>query len=93
MQLNERDLATVLAALRYWQREGWVSSGHEHDIASNGGSLNPLTRDEIDDLCERLNCEEWLGSPDPDDPDNFWIDDETGERVNAHTGERTRRKT
>lgn len=32
---------------------------------------------------------EWSGSPDPDDPDNFWIDDETGERVNAETGERT----
>lgn len=33
---------------------------------------------------------EWSGSPDPEDPDNFWIDDETGERVNAHTGERTK---
>lgn len=32
----------------------------------------------------------WFGSPDPVDPDNFWIDDETGERVNAHTGERTK---
>lgn len=31
---------------------------------------------------------EWRGSPDPTDPDNFWIDDDTGERVNAHTGER-----
>jgi hypothetical protein len=32
---------------------------------------------------------EWSGYPDPTDPDNFWIDDETGERVNAWTGERT----
>ena len=32
---------------------------------------------------------EWSGSPDPSDPDNFWIDDVTGERVNAKTGERT----
>ncbi len=32
---------------------------------------------------------EWSGSPDPTDPDNFWIDDDTGERINAHTGERT----
>lgn len=31
---------------------------------------------------------EWSGYPDPHDPDNYWIDDETGERVNAHTGER-----
>lgn len=36
-------------------------------------------------------CEpaEWSGSPDPSDPDNFWIDDVTGERVSAATGERT----
>jgi hypothetical protein len=33
--------------------------------------------------------EEWSGSPDPKDPDNFWIDDVTGERVNAATGERS----
>lgn len=32
---------------------------------------------------------EWSGSLDPKDPDNFWIDDDTGERVNATTGERT----
>ena len=31
----------------------------------------------------------WSGTPDPKDPDNFWIDDETGERVCAKTGERT----
>ena len=27
----------------------------------------------------------------PTDPDNFWIDDVTGERINAETGERTYR--
>jgi hypothetical protein len=32
---------------------------------------------------------EWSGAPDQRDHDNFWIDDNTGERVNAHTGERT----
>lgn len=31
----------------------------------------------------------WTGHPDPSDPDNFWIDDKTGERVNARTSERT----
>ena len=31
----------------------------------------------------------WSGHPDPDDPDNYWIDDQTGERVCAKTGERT----
>lgn len=28
-------------------------------------------------------AKEWSGSPDPADPDNFWIDDETGERIAA----------
>lgn len=32
---------------------------------------------------------EWTGSPCPRDPDNFWIDDATGERVCAATGART----
>ena len=56
--LTERELATVLAALRYWQREGFMSCGHEHAIASNGGEIEPLTGAEVDDLCERLNFEE-----------------------------------
>jgi hypothetical protein len=57
-QLNERELATILASLRYWQREGYMSGGHEHEIASNGGLIEPLFSAEIDDLCERLNTEE-----------------------------------
>lgn len=32
---------------------------------------------------------EWSGSCDPCDPSNYWIDDETGERVSAETGERS----
>jgi hypothetical protein len=32
---------------------------------------------------------EWSGSPDPRDPDNYWIDEATNERVNASTGVRT----
>lgn len=36
----------------------------------------------------RVNAE-WSGSPDPAAPDTHWIDDATGERVNAETGERT----
>lgn len=39
-------------------------------------------------IMDRLREPEWSGSPDPADPDNYWIDDATGERVNAHTGER-----
>jgi hypothetical protein len=32
---------------------------------------------------------EWSGSCDPCDPANYWIDDDTGERVDAITNERT----
>lgn len=35
---------------------------------------------------------EWSGSPCSEDPDNCWIDDATGEHVNATTNERTRRE-
>lgn len=54
-QLSERELATVLAALRYWQREGLHSSGHEIEIATNGGTLAAMAEGEIDALCERIN--------------------------------------
>lgn len=39
-------------------------------------------------VTEPVTCD-WSGSPDPADPDNYWIDDDTGERVSAATGERT----
>lgn len=38
---------------------------------------------------EQAKPEEWSGHPDPAMPDKYWIDDKTGERVNAETGERT----
>jgi hypothetical protein len=52
---NARELATVLAALRYWQRVGIIAGYAEHDIATDGDTHLPLTTDEIDALCERLN--------------------------------------
>lgn len=52
---NTRELATVLASLRYWQREGLLSERHELNIATKGGELSSLSVDEIDSLCERLN--------------------------------------
>ncbi len=60
-QLSDRELATVLAGLRYWQRHGarqMLTSGNrllEDDIATSGGTLQPLTVEEIDALCDRLN--------------------------------------
>lgn len=40
-----------------------------------------------------MNIKDWSGSLCPIDPDNFWIDDKTGERVDARTGERTKPAT
>lgn len=56
--LDRRERATVLAALRYWQREGLMSAGGEHDVATDGDHLAPLTSAEIDSLCARLNVNE-----------------------------------
>jgi len=54
--MTKKELATVLAALRYWQQDleandvPPISEEHFADCA-------PLTSEEIDDLRERLNCE------------------------------------
>ena len=61
--LTDRELASVLAGLRYWQsfdpfdteeaeQMKWIA-----DIADAGGTLKPLTRDEIDALCVELNTQ------------------------------------
>lgn len=60
MQLDQRELATVLAALRYWQRllerGSSISQQVTSDaIATDDGQVEPLTADEIDALCERIN--------------------------------------
>lgn len=55
-QLTTRELATVLAALRHWQRyldtsaRKFVRAEYEHFTDEA-----PLTPRQIDDLCERLN--------------------------------------
>lgn len=55
--INTIELATILAALRYWQRTSWNSRAAEVDIADKGGSINPMDDEDIDALCERLNVE------------------------------------
>ena len=52
--LSERETAAVLAALRYWRREGPASCGHEWDIETAFGRLQPLSAEEIDALCKRV---------------------------------------
>jgi hypothetical protein len=57
LALNDRQLSTVLAALRDHQRR---HCGSDPDIASNLGRHEPLNPDEIDDLCMRINGAEQL---------------------------------
>ena len=55
---NERELATILAALRMWQGHLTNTLGLPAalvDIAQDAGPM--LCADEIDELCERINCE------------------------------------
>ena len=53
--LSDRELATVLAALRFWQDEMAQVEGcyPEHFLGTT-----PLTPEEIDVLCERINRNE-----------------------------------
>lgn len=47
VSLGERQLATVLAALRFWQANG------APEVPEFEGTLGA---DEVDDLCEHINC-------------------------------------
>jgi hypothetical protein len=57
--LTGQELATILAALRYYQEQGMGDpdnrSNDIHDIATNGDNEVSLDADGIDALCERLN--------------------------------------
>ena len=53
--VDDRQLATILAALRYWQSPGSIGRLQYMDIATGGGTCEPLDEPEIDILCEDLN--------------------------------------
>jgi hypothetical protein len=55
---TERELATVSTALRYWQAA--LPEGIEgyRDIVTDGNRFEPLSADEIDEFCIKLNCGE-----------------------------------
>jgi hypothetical protein len=57
--LNERELATVLAALRAYQnvQQHEALAPEIAEIATNGGRLPLMDDSEIDDLCESINCD------------------------------------
>jgi hypothetical protein len=52
---SDRERATFLAALRYWQQD--LAADEEGPISPDqfNDEITPLTIQEIDDLCERLN--------------------------------------
>ena len=54
MQLNEAETATVLAALRYWQER----TRNQHQNGWHFENVKPLTPEQIDTLCERINTDE-----------------------------------
>ena len=58
LSATSRELATILAALRYWQANdrNAATKAPEYDIASDSGEFEPLGNDEIDALCEQLNA-------------------------------------
>lgn len=57
-QLEREDVATILAALRYYQQNGQGDPDNRddliHDIATVGGELISRDDEGIDDICERL---------------------------------------
>lgn len=57
LEVTEQEHSTIIAALRYWQREGRFSSGAEHDIATDCGKHAEMSDVQIDELCDKLNGE------------------------------------
>lgn len=56
-RISERELHTIIAALRHWQRYG-AAAGHAFtDIANNNGTVVPPSNDQLDDLVERMNLQ------------------------------------
>jgi hypothetical protein len=67
MIYKNEEIATILAALRFYQREiehGLVpypdEEYHIMDVATDGQTLEPLTPEQIDDLCEQINFDRRL---------------------------------
>jgi hypothetical protein len=61
LRVSEQDLATVLAALRFYQEHGQGDPANRsdqiHDLATNCDQVVSLDEDGIDELCERLNLD------------------------------------
>jgi len=63
LRVSRRELATILAALRFHQAENLqgardIPDQFIREIATDGGLLKPMTHEEVGKLCEELNIEE-----------------------------------
>ncbi len=60
LTLSVDEAATVLAALRYWQRtfapHGKLQTPIPLDLLEHFDHVDILTKDEIDTLCEKINA-------------------------------------
>ena len=68
VQTDERELATILAALRFHQDENLQGRTQIPDlaireIATNAGVLEPLSFEDVDRLCGKLNRGHSSGAP------------------------------
>ena len=68
LRISKRELATILAALRFHQDENLQDAAGMPDkvakqIASNGGLFEPLRFDEVNHLCRRLISSENVPTP------------------------------
>lgn len=59
MKFTDSELATILAALRYYQAEGMAEHQNRsmelNDVATNFGKVSALDDTAIDELCQKLN--------------------------------------
>lgn len=61
LKARESELSAILAALRYWQRCGDFAGDDIQNIATDGGRVEALDNDEIDDLCQQMNLDNMPG--------------------------------
>ncbi|MFC1805485.1 hypothetical protein ACFL09_00705 [Planctomycetota bacterium] len=83
LPISKRELATILAALRFHQAENLQSTDEIaddaiRDIATDSGMLEPLSPDEIDELCEQLNLGQSVPSVAQRIHDLLYLDTEKG---------------
>lgn len=73
----ERGIAKVHATV-----EDYVADLDDERLCSEFQTFMDMVR-EARTIRDAQPAPGWSGSPCPEDPDNYWIDDKTGERIKA----------